>query len=148
MSDSDIRIQIQSAMQAAFPEVEARVAHFYAMQEYQLGWRDEQLALAGSDPGKLLRARLSLLARLRFSNACYPEGLSDQELDQLIAATALRPPTARMPFAAVSHWASFNILTIEPLNLIYFLAILVFVFKNFKRHLLPRFELKSNARPG
>jgi geranylgeranyl diphosphate synthase type I len=59
---SEIRNQIQSAMQAAFPDAEARVAQFYAMQEYQLGWRDERLAPAGFDPGKLLRPRLSLLA--------------------------------------------------------------------------------------
>jgi geranylgeranyl diphosphate synthase type I len=58
----EIRNQIQAAMQAAFPDAEARVAQFYAMQEYQLGWRDEQLAPAGFDPGKLLRPRLSLLA--------------------------------------------------------------------------------------
>jgi len=62
MIASEIRNQIQSAMQAAFPHAEARVAQFYAMQEYQLGWRDEQLAPAGFDPGKLLRPRLSLLA--------------------------------------------------------------------------------------
>ena len=34
-----------------------------------------------------------------------------------------------LPHALVSRWVSFNILTIEPLNLIYYLAILVFVFK-------------------
>jgi ABC-type multidrug transport system fused ATPase/permease subunit len=34
-----------------------------------------------------------------------------------------------LPHAAVSRWVSFNILTIEPLNLIYYLAIVVFVFK-------------------
>ncbi len=49
-------------MGAAFPEVEARVARFYAMQQYQLGWRDAHLAPAGVDPGKLLRPRLCLLA--------------------------------------------------------------------------------------
>ncbi len=32
------------------------------MQEYQLGWRDEQLAPAHVDPGKLLRPQLTLLA--------------------------------------------------------------------------------------
>ena len=62
MNQPDVRIAIQEAMRAAFPEVEARVAQFYAMQEYQLGWRDEQLAPAHVDPGKLLRPRLSLLA--------------------------------------------------------------------------------------
>ncbi|HBB97266.1 MAG TPA: hypothetical protein DC054_17960 [Blastocatellia bacterium] len=34
-----------------------------------------------------------------------------------------------IPLAMVSRWISFNILTIEPLNLIYYLAILVLVFK-------------------
>lgn len=34
-----------------------------------------------------------------------------------------------IPLAVVSRWVSFNILTIEPLNLIYYLAILVLVFK-------------------
>src|SRR5438477_5274698 len=34
-----------------------------------------------------------------------------------------------LPAAAVSRWVSFNILTIEPLNLIYYLAILILVFK-------------------
>jgi geranylgeranyl diphosphate synthase type I len=32
------------------------------MQEYQLGWRDEQLRPADLDPGKLLRPQLTLLA--------------------------------------------------------------------------------------
>jgi hypothetical protein len=34
-----------------------------------------------------------------------------------------------LPAVAVSRWVSFNILTIEPLNLIYYLAILILVFK-------------------
>ncbi len=62
MNQSDIRIDIQAAMRAAFPAAQARVAQFYAMQEYQLGWRDEQLAPAHVDPGKLLRPQLTLLA--------------------------------------------------------------------------------------
>lgn len=49
-------------MREAFPEAEARVARFYQMQEYQLGWRDEQLHVANEDPGKLLRPQLALLA--------------------------------------------------------------------------------------
>jgi geranylgeranyl diphosphate synthase type I len=49
-------------MRAAFPAVEARVERFYAMQQYQLGWRDEQLEPANVDPGKLLRPQLTLLA--------------------------------------------------------------------------------------
>src|SRR5215510_5283318 len=62
MNQSDTRISIQAAMRAAFPQAEARVARFYAMQEYQLGWRDEQLKPADVDPGKLLRPQLTLLA--------------------------------------------------------------------------------------
>lgn len=62
MSQPDIRTSIQAAMRAAFPEAEARVAQFYAMQEYQLGWRDEQLTPTQVDPGKLLRPQLVLLA--------------------------------------------------------------------------------------
>lgn len=49
-------------MRAAFPAAEARVARFYAMQEYHLGWRDEQLGPASEDPGKLIRPQLVLLA--------------------------------------------------------------------------------------
>jgi len=62
MKQTDIRIDIQAAMRAAFPAVQERVAQFYAMQEYQLGWRDEQLAPTHVDPGKLLRPQLTLLA--------------------------------------------------------------------------------------
>jgi len=62
MKQTDIRTDIQAAMRAAFPEVQERVAQFYAMQEYQLGWRDEQLAPTHVDPGKLLRPQLTLLA--------------------------------------------------------------------------------------
>lgn len=62
MNVTDPRIQIQSEMRSSFPETEARVATFYAMQHYQLGWRDEQLHEAYFDPGKLLRPQLSMLA--------------------------------------------------------------------------------------
>jgi geranylgeranyl diphosphate synthase type I len=48
-------------MRAAFPEAEARVARFYDMQAYHLGWRDERLAPASFDPGKLLRPYLAIL---------------------------------------------------------------------------------------
>jgi len=34
-----------------------------------------------------------------------------------------------LPFAVFSRWASFNVLTIEPVNLFYYLAILIFTFK-------------------
>jgi geranylgeranyl diphosphate synthase type I len=57
-----MRQAIQDAMCAAFPHGEARVAPFYAMQQYHLGWRDAQLAPATVDPGKLLRPYLALLA--------------------------------------------------------------------------------------
>jgi geranylgeranyl diphosphate synthase type I len=53
---------IQDAMRAAFPDVEARVARFYAMQQYHLGWRDAQLMPTTADPGKMLRPSLVLLA--------------------------------------------------------------------------------------
>lgn len=49
-------------MRAAFPDVEERVAQFYAMQEYHLGWRDASLQPARFDPGKLIRPQLALLA--------------------------------------------------------------------------------------
>jgi geranylgeranyl diphosphate synthase, type I len=58
----NMRQAIQDTMRAAFPDVEARVARFYAMQQYHLGWCDAQLAPAMIDPGKLLRPYLVLLA--------------------------------------------------------------------------------------
>jgi geranylgeranyl diphosphate synthase type I len=62
MTHLDERSTIQAAMRAAFPKAEERVARFYHMQEYHLGWRAESLAPSSSDPGKLLRPRLCLLA--------------------------------------------------------------------------------------
>jgi geranylgeranyl diphosphate synthase type I len=62
MTTSDVRNRIQAAMRAAFPDFEQRVARYYAMQEYHLGWRDADLQNALSDPGKLLRPQLVLLA--------------------------------------------------------------------------------------
>jgi geranylgeranyl diphosphate synthase type I len=62
MPETDIRTPVQAAMRAAFPDYEARVERFYAMQQYPLGWRDERLAPANVDPGKLLRPYLTLLA--------------------------------------------------------------------------------------
>lgn len=62
MQATDFRSAIQQAMRAAFPQTEARVATFYAMQEYHLGWRDTDLQPASFDPGKLLRPQLALLA--------------------------------------------------------------------------------------
>ncbi len=49
-------------MGEAFPVAEERVARFYQMQEYHLGWRDEHLRPATADPGKLIRPQLALLA--------------------------------------------------------------------------------------
>lgn len=62
MKESLSRLHIRTAMQAAFPQAEARVATFYQIQEYHLGWRDLQLNLAEADPGKLIRPQLVLLA--------------------------------------------------------------------------------------
>lgn len=62
MIDTDNRTSIQQAMRAAFPTYEARVATFYGMQEYHLGWRNLDLQPAALDPGKLLRPQLALLA--------------------------------------------------------------------------------------
>ena len=49
-------------MRAAFPQAEERVSRFYAMQEYHLGWRNSQLVPSESDPGKLIRPQLVMLA--------------------------------------------------------------------------------------
>jgi geranylgeranyl diphosphate synthase, type I len=57
-----IVVRIQQQMRAAFPQADARLAHYYQMMEYHLGWRDEQLAQAQANPGKLLRPQLCMLA--------------------------------------------------------------------------------------
>lgn len=62
MTQTDSRLRIQREMRAAFPAAEARVAQFYAMQEYHLGWRDEALNMDEADPGKLIRPQLAMLA--------------------------------------------------------------------------------------
>jgi hypothetical protein len=62
MTKPDSRLIVQQAMRAAFPQAEERVARFYRMQEYHLGWRNAQLEPAESDPGKLIRPALVLLA--------------------------------------------------------------------------------------
>lgn len=59
---NDIRTQIRAEMQAVFPQHEARVAEFYGMQEYHLGWRNRDLATEYADPGKLLRPIMTILA--------------------------------------------------------------------------------------
>ena len=61
MNSHTSRVLVQNAMCAAFPQAESRVATFYGMQEYQLGWRDEALNPASFDPGKLLRPYFVLL---------------------------------------------------------------------------------------
>ena len=76
------RIAIQDTMRASFPKVEARVARFYAMQQYQLGWRDELLAPANAVTGKLLRPYLVLLA-------CRAAGGDMQQALPLAAAIQL-----------------------------------------------------------
>ena len=86
-----------------------------------------------------------------FPSQIYPNGIGrfasdgiiyeDQivELSHILKSDGLRHwatwPTQlhvrlySIPLAVVSRWVSFNILTIEPLNLIYYLAILILVFK-------------------
>jgi geranylgeranyl diphosphate synthase type I len=61
MSDDTVR-RIQAQMRAAFPPAEQRVARFYGMLEYHLGWRDAGLDPAETNAGKLLRPQLCLLA--------------------------------------------------------------------------------------
>jgi geranylgeranyl diphosphate synthase, type I len=58
----DVKTAIYDLLRATFPVGEPRVQRFYAMQEYQLGWRDEQLEPASIDMGRLLRPQLVLLA--------------------------------------------------------------------------------------
>lgn len=62
MNTTNSRALVQDAMRAAFPDAEARVTQFYAMQQFQLGWRDEQLQPVQHDPGKLLRPLFCLLS--------------------------------------------------------------------------------------
>lgn len=62
MTKPESHLAIQQAMRAAFPQAEERVARFYQMQEYHLGWRNEDLTPGEADPGKLIRPQLVLLA--------------------------------------------------------------------------------------
>ena len=62
MSGDNVQELIYRAMQQAFPAHDERVSHFYHMQEYHLGWRDEDLAPTQADGGKLIRPRLCVLA--------------------------------------------------------------------------------------
>lgn len=64
--ESDIRALIRTEMQAIFPAHIPEVAPFYQMQEYHLGWRNQALAPAYADPGKLLRPILTLMASQMF----------------------------------------------------------------------------------
>src|SRR5215212_3658141 len=82
MNHTETRISIQAAMRAAFPAAEAGVERFYAMQQYQLGWRDHQLGPADVDPGKLLRPQLTLLA-------CGPAGGDPRQALPLAAGIQL-----------------------------------------------------------
>ncbi len=58
----DIRSVIRSEMQAVFPTYSADLAPFYGMQEYHLGWRNHSLQTEFSDPGKLLRPIMTIMA--------------------------------------------------------------------------------------
>ena len=49
-------------MEQAFPVADPAVALFYQMQEYHLGWRDQDLQPTAADSGKLLRPRFCILA--------------------------------------------------------------------------------------
>ena len=62
MKASLSRDLVQNAMREAFPAAEVRVADFYGMQEYHLGWRDAQFRPTYADPGKLLRPLFCLLS--------------------------------------------------------------------------------------
>jgi geranylgeranyl diphosphate synthase type I len=62
MNQDTSYIAIRDMMRTAFPAAEERVAQFYAMQQYQLGWRDELLMPTSAAAGKLLRPYIALLA--------------------------------------------------------------------------------------
>lgn len=81
-STATIGAIIQRAMRDAFPEAAANVAHFYAMQEYHLGWRDLELRPTNADPGKLIRPQLALLA-------CQAVGGDEQQALPLAAGIQL-----------------------------------------------------------
>ncbi|HEY1013094.1 MAG TPA: polyprenyl synthetase family protein [Herpetosiphonaceae bacterium] len=73
---------LRQAMQAPFPAHDAEVAQFYQLQEYHLGWRDEQLRLHDADGGKLLRPHFCLLA-------CQAVGGAPEQALPLAAAIQL-----------------------------------------------------------
>lgn len=53
---------VRTAMTQVFPAHDERVALFYQMQEYHLGWRNEALTPTSADSGKLIRPHLCRLA--------------------------------------------------------------------------------------
>ncbi|MBA3468665.1 MAG: polyprenyl synthetase family protein [Herpetosiphonaceae bacterium] len=53
---------IRQTMEQTFPKHDQRVALFYQMQQYHLGWRDQDLNLSSADSGKLIRPQLCVLA--------------------------------------------------------------------------------------
>lgn len=59
---NDMRSLIRAEMQAVFPTYIAELAPFYGMQEYHLGWRNQSLHTEFSDPGKLLRPIMTIMA--------------------------------------------------------------------------------------
>lgn len=58
----DMRSLIRAEMQAVFPTYRADLVPFYGMQEYHLGWRNQSLQSEFSDPGKLLRPIMTIMA--------------------------------------------------------------------------------------
>jgi geranylgeranyl diphosphate synthase, type I len=80
MADTTIAL-IQQQLRDSFPQVEQRVARYYAMMEYHLGWRDEALAPVAASGGKLLRPLLCL-------SACHAVGGTTEQA--LPAAAALQ----------------------------------------------------------
>lgn len=74
---------IRDAMRAAFPRADdPALDDYYKLMEYHLGWRDESLAPAPADTGKLIRPQLALLA-------CRALGGDDAHALPLAAAVQL-----------------------------------------------------------
>ncbi len=70
-------------MRAAFPATDdAELGRYYGMMEYHLGWRNADLAPAHTDPGKLVRPLLAILA-------CQTVGGSASQALPLAAALQL-----------------------------------------------------------
>lgn len=63
LSPAQIVHRITEAMRAAIPtDQPALINNYYEVMEYHLGWRNERLEIAPSDPGKLVRPMLAILA--------------------------------------------------------------------------------------